>query len=321
MAAIPRIGFQVWGQTNSWAALAHAATGVERLGFDSLWSNDHFYPAAGTAAAGPEGQRGPMLEGWMTAAGFAMLTQRIPVGVLVSGAAYRNVGLVVKMATALDHLSGGRASLGLGAGWHIAEHRAFGFELGSVPERLDRLDEQSAAVRALLDTSAVTRQGRWVRLESARNDPAPLGRLPLMIGGSGERRTLRIVARDADAWNGEGDVATFRHKSAVLDAHCHELGRDPATIRRTVGLPPPCLRPTRSAAIDALAAMLRRSGLEPADARAVAESDPFAGPASAVLGRLGEYAAAGADEAIFDLPTPVDDETLEGLADLASASA
>lgn len=309
-----RVGFQVWGQSTTWPELAATARDIERLGFDSLWSNDHFHPAAGARATSEEGVDGPFLEGWITLAGFAAVTGSIPLGVLVSGAGYRNPALLVKMATALDHVSGGRITLGLGAGWHARDHRAFGFELPSIRERLDRLDEQSAAVRGLLDGEAVTMTGRWVQLVAARNDPPPIGRLPLMIGGSGEKRTLRIVARDADAWNGEGDAATFARKSAILDGHCERLGRDPAAIRRTVGLPPPHLRATREAAIASLTAILEHNGYASDEAIATATDDPFCATADIVVERLEGYRAAGAEEVIFDWPSPFDVETLERLA-------
>jgi alkanesulfonate monooxygenase SsuD/methylene tetrahydromethanopterin reductase-like flavin-dependent oxidoreductase (luciferase family) len=314
--AYPRVGFQVWGQFVTWPELAATARDIDRLGFDSLWSNDHFFPAAGARAASPEGQEGPFLEGWMTAAGFAMVTSTVPVGVLVSGAGYRNPGLLVKMATALDHLSGGRAVLGLGAGWHQRDHRAFGLELPPVRERLDRLDEQAAAIRALLDADApVTTAGHWVTFDRAANDPRPVGGLPVMIGGSGERRTLRIVARHADLWNGEGDPATWARRNAILDEHCRAVGRDPAVIGRTVGVPPVHLRDTRAEAKGSLASLLEGNGLGPEEARAVAEDDPLADTVDGALAALAAWAAAGAEEAIVDWPAPFDRETLERLAE------
>jgi F420-dependent oxidoreductase-like protein len=310
-----RVGFQVWGQFVSWPELMAEAREIERLGFASLWSNDHFMPAAGARAASPEGLEGPFFEGWMTLAGFAAATSRIPLGILVSGAGYRNPPLLVKQATALDHLSGGRVTLGLGAGWHEREHRAFGFDYPGLGERIDRLDEQATVVRRLLDGEEVTFAGRWVRTERARNDPPPLqSRLPLLIGGSGERRTLRVVARCADAWNGEGDPATYAHKNAVLDERCAEVGRDPAAIRRTVGVPPACIRDTRTEALAALATTLERNGLEPHEARAAAEASPLAGDEGTVLAALEAWHEAGAEEAIADWPAPFDHETLERLA-------
>jgi alkanesulfonate monooxygenase SsuD/methylene tetrahydromethanopterin reductase-like flavin-dependent oxidoreductase (luciferase family) len=308
---LPRIGFQVWGQFTDWPAMEATVRDIERAGFDSVWSNDHFFPAAGPGAATPEGLAGPFLEGWMTAAGFAMVTSRVVVGVLVSGAGYRNPALVVKMATALDHLSRGRAVLGIGAGWHRRDHEAFGFELPPIRGRLDRLDEQSSAIRGLLDGREVTSSGSWVMLDRARNDPPPVGPLRLMIGGSGERRTLRIVARDADVWNGEGDPDTWSGRNGILDAHCTEIGRDPAAIRRTVGLPPLHLRATREEAKASLAEVMERNGLTPEEARAFAAADPLADSPAAVAAILATYRRAGADEAIIDWPAPFDAVSLD----------
>src|SRR4029077_9786200 len=215
---------------------------------------------------------------------WAARTSRIPLGVMVCGVGYRNVGLTVKMATALDHASGGRAILGLGAGWHEPEHRAFGYDVLSLGDRISRLDEASSLARSKLGGPPSAQEGSWVSGHEVVNDPPPVqARMPLLIGGSGERRTLRIVARDADIWNGEGDPALFAHKSAVLDAHCAEIGRDPAAIRRTVGVPPVCIRDTREAAIDALASILARQGGDRATARAWAASSPLADTQDAVV--------------------------------------
>ncbi len=310
-----RVGFQVWGQATTWADLMAEAATIERLGFSSLWTNDHFWPAAGAAASTAEGIPGGFFEGWLTLAGFAHATERIPLGVLVSGAGYRNPGLLVKQATALDHLCGGRLTLGLGAGWHEREHRAFGFGYPSLGDRISRLEEQATVIRGLLDGETVTYDGVWVQMTAARNEPPPRGDLPFLIGGSGERRTLRIVARFADGWNGEGDPATWRHKSAVLDEHCAQVGRDPAAIRRTVGLPPACIRDTRQEALAALSAALVNNGLPVAEARTIAEASPLVGDEGTVLAALAAWGDAGADEAIVDWPAPFDHQTLDRLAD------
>lgn len=310
-----RIAFQIWGQSVSWADLMTAGERVEALGFASLFANDHLMPILGDADGPVLGSTGPVFEGWMTLGAWAARTTHIPLGVMVCGVGYRNVGLTVKMATALDHASGGRAMLGIGAGWHEPEHHAFGYETLSLRDRISRFDEASRLARGMLDGGPFTQDGRWVSGYEVRNDPAPLQvRIPLLIGGSGEKRTLRIVARDADIWNGEGDPATYTHKSAILDGYCAEIGRDPATIRRTVGIRPIVIRKTREAAVDALAAILAAQGGDPATARAWAASSPLADTQDAVVRLLRAWRAAGAEEAVVDLPSPLDDETMERLA-------
>lgn len=309
-----RIGFQIWGQSVAWPDLMAAGERIEAMGFASLWANDHLMPILGDADGPVLGPNGPIFEGWMTLGAWAARTTRIPLGVLVSGVGYRNVGLTVKMATALDHASAGRAMLGLGAGWHQPEHQAFGYEVLSLGDRISRFDEASRLARAMLDGRPVTQEGRWISGYDLRNDPPPVQtRMPLVIGGSGEKRMLRIVARDADIWNGEGDPVTYAHKSAVLDEHCAALGRDPAAIRRTVGVPPVCIRATREEAVDALAAILARQG-GGAASRAWAASSRLADTEDVVVAQFRAWRAAGAEEAIVDLPTPLDDETLDRLA-------
>lgn len=310
-----RIGFQVWSQAVDWKALVDAGRAVDALGFHSLWANDHFYPIAGNRDGLLTGHDGPVFEAWMTLAAWAPVTSRVRLGCLVSGAGYRNPALLVKMATALDHMSGGRAILGLGAGWHEREHRAFGFEYPTLRERLDRLEESAGVVRGLLDGETVTLAGRWARSETARNDPPPVQpRLPFLIGGSGERRTLPVVARYADAWNGEGDPATFARKNAILDGLCAAAGRTPGSIVRTVGLPPVCIRDSRDEAVAALAGILAHHQWSPSDAAGWAAASPFAATEDDVAALLAAYRDAGADEVMFDWPPPFDGETLERLA-------
>ena len=310
-----RLGFQIWGQHATWAELMAAGERVEAAGFASLFANDHLMPILGDAEGPVLGSTGPVFEGWMTLGAWAARTTRIPLGVMVCGVGYRNVGLTVKMATALDHASSGRAMLGIGAGWHEPETRAFGYDVLALGDRISRFDEASRLARALLDGETVTQDGTWVRAAGARNDPPPVqARLPLLIGGSGEKRMLRIVARDADIWNGEGDPDTYARKAAVLDGHCREIGRDPGAIRRTVGVTPICVRDSRAGAVDALAAILAEHTRDAAQARAWAESSPLADTDEAVAARLRAWRAAGAEEAVADLPAQVDAETFERLA-------
>ena len=311
-----RIGFQVWGQYVTWGELMAMGHEIDAMGFDELWANDHFLPPI----PGPDGEigqfDGPIFEGWSTLFGWAGVTHRARMGCLVSGAGYRNPALLVKMATALDHATGGRAVLGLGGGWLEREHRAFGFEFPPLGHRIDRFAEAAAICRGLLDGEAVTIDGAWYTMAGARNDPRPAqARLPLAIGGSGEKRTLRIVAQYADIWNADGDdPASFVRRSAILDEHCQVVGRDPAAIERTAGLPPPCIRASRDEAVEALAAILEREAIPRAAALDMAARSPFADTVGMVTERLREHRDAGLQAAMFDWPAPFDRTTLDALA-------
>jgi F420-dependent oxidoreductase-like protein len=311
-----RIGFQVWGQYVAWPELMAIGHEIDEAGFDELWSNDHFLPQA-SGGVGAQGElAGPVFEGWSILFGWAAVTRRVRMGCLVSGAGYRSPALLVKMATALDHATGGRAALGLGAGWFEREHRAFGFDFPALRERLDRLAEAGAICRGLLNGRSVTFEGTWFSTDAAQNDPPPLQRrLPLVIGGSGEKRTLRIVAEYADVWNADGDDPdSFRRRNGILDEHLRSVGRSAESVERTAGLPPPCIRATRPAAIEALAGILQHHGItEPQAARAAAAS-PFAGTVQSVVAELRRYRDAGLSAVIFDWPAPFDRSTLEVLA-------
>jgi alkanesulfonate monooxygenase SsuD/methylene tetrahydromethanopterin reductase-like flavin-dependent oxidoreductase (luciferase family) len=309
------LGFQVWAQNVTWDDLMAQASAIDALGFDTLWSNDHFYPLVSMDDAINRTLTVPIFEGWMVLGGFAAATERVRLGCLVSGAGYRNVGVLAKMATTLDHASHGRAVLGIGAGWFEREHTSFGLEFPSAGARLDRLEESAAALRRLLDGETVTAEGAWVRLREARLDPAPRqARLPIMIGGSGPRRTLPIVARFADVWNGEGTPAELAERNRRLDELCAEAGRAPTAVVRTVGLPPPLIRDTAAEAAAALVAIFTRHGMPAALAREQAQASAMVGPADRVAAELAAYHRAGADGVIFDWPSPFDPETLAALA-------
>jgi alkanesulfonate monooxygenase SsuD/methylene tetrahydromethanopterin reductase-like flavin-dependent oxidoreductase (luciferase family) len=311
-----RIGFQIWGQYVRWQDLMSVGADIDAMGFDELWSNDHFTPLASGTDGADGGLVGPVFEGWSILFGWAGMTEHARMGCLVSGAGYRNPALLVKMATALDHATGGRAALGLGGGWFGPEHRAFGWDFPPLGQRIDRFAEAARVCRGLLDGEAVTVAGQWFSTEGARNDPPPVqARLPLVVGGSGEKRTLRIVAETADIWNADGDSpASFARRNGILDEHCAAVGRDPERIERTVGLPPPLIRSTREDAVDALASILERHAVDGTAARRAAQGSPFAAPVDAVTAELREYRDAGASAVMFDLPSPYDPATLEALA-------
>ena len=311
-----RVGFQVWGQFVTWPDLMRIGTAIDELGFDELWSNDHFLPLVAGPGDSPPEVPGPVFDGWSILFGWAAATSRARIGCLVSGAAYRNPALLVKMATALDHASSGRAALGLGAGWFEPEHRAFGWTFPPLGRRIERFAEAASICRGLLDVEAVTFEGRWFSVAGLRNDPPPVQpHLPLLVGGSGERRTLRIVAETADAWSADGDaVDSFARRSAILDEHCRAVGRDPSAIERTVGLPPPLIRSNRAEAVDALALILGRHATDPSAARHAAQASPFADSVETVAALLRGYRDAGASAVMFDLPATYDVLTLEALA-------
>ena len=311
-----RIGFQVWGQYVSWPELMAIGAEIDRLGFDELWSNDHFLPLAAGTDGADGGLEGPVFEGWSILFGWAGVTRSVRIGCLVSGAAYRNPALLVKMATALDHASGGRAALGLGGGWFEPEHRAFGWDFPALGQRIDRFAEAARICRELLDGETVSAAGEWFTTVGARNDPPPVqARLPLVVGGSGEKRTLRIVAETADLWNADGDSPeSFARRSGILDEHCRTVGRDPGSIERTVGLPPLVIRDSRADAVDALAAILERHATDTEAARRAAAASPFATTPDEAANQLGHYRDAGASAVMFDLPAPYDQASLEALA-------
>ena len=221
--------FSVWPTTSqTWADLLDIAAHAASTGWDGVWVADHFMPAA----AGPSD--GPMLECWAVLAGLAVAVPRVRLGSLVCGNTYRHPAVLANVAASVDQVSGGRVVLGLGAGWQENEHRAYGLEFFDVPGRLARLEEACAVVRGLLDEPRTSFDGSAYRLHDAPLQPKPVqARLPLLIGGSGEKVTLRIAARWADEWNTWGTPDVLAAKGAVLDRHCDAIGRDPATIARS----------------------------------------------------------------------------------------
>jgi len=220
--------FSVWPNPgNSWDDVVTIARRAEEAGWDGVWFADHFMPFM-------VDDTGPMHESWTVIAALAASVPDVRIGPLVSGNTYRHPAVLAKMATTVDHISGGRCVLGLGAGWQENEHVAYGIELPEVPERLDRLEEACQVIRGLLEAEHTDFHGKHYHLEQAPLSPKPVrGTMPLMIGGGGERRTLRIVAAYADEWNVWGDPEIMTHKIGVLDRHCEQVGRDPAAIQRS----------------------------------------------------------------------------------------
>jgi F420-dependent oxidoreductase-like protein len=215
-----------------WGEVVDLVRHVEALGFDGVYVCDHFMPYEPNGLA----VDGAMLEGWTTLAALAGHTQRLRLGTLVLGSGYRHPAVLANMAATMDHVTGGRFVLGLGAGGQVNEHQVYGLLLPSIGKRLDAFEEACAVVRSLLRQPRTTFDGAFYELTDAPCDPKPVqDPLPLLIGGGGERRTLRIAAQFADEWHVWGTPAEFRRKSDILDRHCDDLGRDPSTIRRATG--------------------------------------------------------------------------------------
>src|SRR5438093_435314 len=222
------------GQSNTtWPDLLDLWQELDRdSNFESLWLVDHFVPGMGTEAFAD----GAHLEGWTALAALAHATTRVRIGILVTGNTYRHPAILAKMATTVDQISGGRVNFGLGAAWHEYEHRAYAIPFHTVRERLERLDEAAHLIKLLWTEERPSFQGRYYSLDNPPYNPPNVQQPhpPILIGGGGERRTLRTVARYADACNVSGTPEEVRHKFDVLDAHCQNVGRDPAEIRRTM---------------------------------------------------------------------------------------
>ena len=250
-----RFGAAFWIQRTDWPDLRDACLAVERAGWDSLWLDDHLLSDEADWAD-------PKLEGWASLAAVSSITTRVRLGLLVSSTTFRNPGLIAKLATTLDHQSGGRAVLGLGGGWFEREHDAFGIDFGAgFGERLDRLDEATGVIRRLLDGERVIHDGPFYRIRDALCEPRPVQeRLPILIGGSGPTKTLRTTARYADLWNGYGDPDRIAEVSDVLRTRCDEIGRPFEAIERTVTVHA-VVRDTAALALEAWTPIAERHGL------------------------------------------------------------
>ncbi len=300
-----RFGAAFWVQRTRWPELREAVLRAEAAGFDDLWIDDHLLSDEG---AWPD----PKLEGWTTLAALAAVTQRARLGLMVSANTLRNPGLTAKMATTIDHVSGGRAILGIGAGWFEREHEAFGFDFGSgFGERLDRLAEAVPLLRRLLDGEAVTHEGRFYAFRDAVCAPRPIqAHLPILIGGSGPKKTLPLVARYADLWNAYGTPEEVAAADAILRAACNAVGRDEREIERTVNLNV-VIRSNRAEAERAWAGWLT-GHLPQEDERDLSAGGSLEEAATT----LARYRDAGFAHPILIFRTPFDVETMDRLTEL-----
>jgi F420-dependent oxidoreductase-like protein len=219
--------FSAWPSvTNPWADLVAETQHIEAAGWHGIWIGDHFMAAAE--------QNGPWQEAWSVLAGLAALTSRVRLGTLVTGNTYRHPAILAKQVAQVDIISGGRVILGMGAGWQENEHTAYDVPFYDVPERLGRLGESLQIIRSLFENERTSFDGKYYQIKDAPLMPKPVqARLPILIGGGGEKVTLRLVARYADAWNVPGPPELLAAKGKILDEHCEREGRDPKTVWHT----------------------------------------------------------------------------------------
>lgn len=291
------LGISLWPQNTSWSSLRDAGLAADRAGLDLLFTWDHFY-----AIVGP--YENPNLEGWQVLPAWGALTDRIRIGMLVTGVTYRHPAVLVKMATALDHITSGRAILGIGAAWAQTEHSAYGIRLGTKKTRSDRFEEATKLMRSMLTERTTTLDGTYYKVKDALNEPRPIQeRLPILVGGGGEQRTLRTAAMYADMWHGFGSPEDLAHKLSVLRTHCAKVGRDPKGIV-TLGGGWVVLRDRPQDVRAYLERVARHQDMAPPAPRAAGDPD-------AVAQALYRYAKASADGFILSGCEPFDLETIE----------
>ena len=298
-----RFSVQTGQQNIEWGELSETGQRLEALGYDGAWTIDHFLPT------GTRDTEGPCMDGWVVLAALAAETERLRFGTLVTGNLFRNPALLAKTATTIDQISGGRLEFGIGAGNNPLEHAAYGWPFPPARERLERLDEALQLIRLLWsDEEEVSFEGEYYSLSQAPFRPAPVQRPhpPILVGGAGERRTLNIVARHADAWNGVGTAADLAPKVAVLRQHCNDVGRRFEEIALTAGTPliPDAIyeRWTERTA--------GRRGISVEEQRA----QTIGGPAESMQAAVQGYVDGGFDEVILMMNTPYDWPAIERFA-------
>ena len=296
-----RIGFLLWPQTDAWPPLRDAAVRAERNGAASLWTWDHLMSIVGP-------WEGPILEGWSVLSGWAAVTERATLGLMVGANTFRNPGLTAKLAVTLDHQSNGRAILGIGGAWFEREHEGYGIDFGSgFGERLDRLDESVRVMRRLLDGERFDHEGPIYPMHDALAAPRPVQpHLPIMIGGSGPQKTLRTLARYGDMWNTGGSLEALRTKDATMRERCAEIGRDPESIEKTFSVDM-ILRDTREAAVARYREIAELGGFADDDE----EDPPHVGTPEQVADSLRPMIGLGFRHFLVDMPSPYDAETID----------
>ena len=301
MHAPIKLGANLWNQYTDWPTFIDGMLRAEDLGYDSLFTWDHVYPIVGS-------WEGPALETYTAMAAVAAQTKRATIGHLVTANTFRNPALVAKMITTIDHISDGRAVLGVGAGWHVQEHQQFGFRFGAgPPERLRWLGEALPIMRGMLDGEQPTALGERYRVHEALNEPAPVQQhLRLLVAGGGPKVTLGLVARYADANNISGPADLVAEKDRILVEHCERIGRDEREIERTMRMAITVVRDSQAEAERAYAGILERNRARPFPGNHV-------GTPEDLFERFAALVELGYRHLIFYFPTPYDVETMTRL--------
>ncbi len=297
-----KFGALCWNQYTDWPSLLEAGIRADRLGFDTLWTWDHLYPIVGDS-------RGPNFEGWLVLTAWAQATERIRIGLMVGANTFREPTLTAKMATTLDHISNGRAILGIGAAWFGEEHEGFGLRFGEgPPERLRWLAEALPVMRGMLDGTEPSAAGPRYAAHSVRNLPGPIQHhLPILVGGGGERVTLKLVAQYADANNVGGGIVNVRRKERILRQHCEAVGRDHREIERTTGIGTVLIRDDRAEAERLFREAFQRNRV------ATPWVDQPVGTPEDVAERLAPYLELGYRHFVAGLPATYDEELMTRL--------
>ena len=311
-----KFGISVASYSAPWDDIRSSIQTMEAGRFQSLWVPDHFIPPS--SWKGAEDQ--PMREAWTLIAAAAGMTEKLRLGHMVIGNTYRNPALVAKMATTIDQISHGRFTLSFGAAWFKREHEAYGWEFPSIKERSDRFEEACALIRELFTSdSPVDFKGRYYQLDSAPMSPGSFQKphIPIMVGGMGEKRTLRTLAKYGDIWNLDGfsvgsenarshggmSLELYKHKVAIIERHCEDVGRDPSEIKYTISMP----------------TKLSNNQAEADEFIKQVGPGTVAGNAEYIVDRIGEFIDAGVDEIMFS-PRPSDSEAIQRLDEEVVAS-
>jgi F420-dependent oxidoreductase-like protein len=303
-AARVRFGIQTPNQGARWEDIQRAWKTADSLGFHSAWVFDHFLPIFGD-------EDGDCFEGWTLLAALAAETERLRVGVLVTGVTYRNPALLAKMATTIDHVSNGRLLLGIGAGWFERDHTAYGFHFGTPRERAKRLEEALQVITKLWEEDHPSFQGKYYTLDRAPYAPGNVQKPhpPIVIGGQGKQWIIPQVARYADGWNAVSGVTPdgIRERRQIIADECKRIGRSPCPTDVSVLLP--LVSITKIPLAGPLVRLGARAMVGKETARAVLADSP-----ETIRKRIEEYAAAGVNEVIFSLRAPFDDDLLRRIA-------